>query len=78
MRVIIAGSRNFNDYEILKKKLNAILKNQKDVTIISGTANGADKMGEWYANENHLKLEQYPAMSNRYLGCEFRKVIYVH
>ena len=19
-------------------------------------------MGEWYANENHLKLEQYPAM----------------
>ena len=62
MRVIIAGSRNFNDYEILKKKLNAILKNQKEVTIISGTANGADKMGEWYANENHLKLEQYPAM----------------
>ena len=62
MRVIIAGSRNFNDYGILKKKLNAILKNQKEVTIISGTANGADKLGERYANDNHLKLEQYPAM----------------
>jgi hypothetical protein len=62
MRVIIAGSRNFNDYGIVKKKLNAILKNQKEVTIISGTANGADKLGERYANDNHLKLEQYPAM----------------
>jgi len=62
MRVIIAGSRNFNDYGILKRKLNAILKNQKELTIISGTANGADKLGERYANDNHLKLEQYPAM----------------
>ncbi len=62
MKVIVAGSRNFNDYEKLKKKLNSILKNQKDITIISGTANGADKLGERYASENHFKLEQYPAM----------------
>jgi len=62
MRVIVAGSRGFNDYHKLKKKLDSILKNQKDITIISGTANGADKLGERYAGENHHKLEEYPAM----------------
>jgi hypothetical protein len=62
MNVIIAGSRTFNDYPLLKKKLDSILKNQKDITIISGTANGADKLGEIYAEQNHHKLEKYPAM----------------
>jgi hypothetical protein len=62
MRVIVAGSRGFNDYHKLKKKLDSILKNQKDITIISGTASGADRLGERYAGENHHKLEEYPAM----------------
>lgn len=62
MKVIIAGSRTFNDYPKLKKKLDSILKNQKDITIISGTASGADRLGERYADENHHKLEKYPAM----------------
>ena len=31
MKVIIAGSRTFNDYPKLKKKLDSILKNQKDI-----------------------------------------------
>lgn len=62
MKVIIAGSRTFDDYPKLKKKLDSILKNQKDITIISGTASGADRLGERYADENHHKLEKYPAM----------------
>ena len=66
MRVIIAGSRDFNDYNSLERKMNVILKNQDDVTIISGTARGADKLGERYAGENHHKLEKYPAMWDLY------------
>ncbi len=62
MKVIIAGSRTFNNYSDLKRKVSSILKNQKNITIISGTANGADRLGERYANENHHNLEQYPAM----------------
>jgi hypothetical protein len=62
MRVIIAGSRSFGDYPKLNRKLSSILKNQKNITIISGTANGADRLGERYADENHHKLEKYPAM----------------
>ena len=66
MKVIIAGSRNFNDYSSLKNKLDIILKNQKEVTIVSGTARGADRLGERYAEENHHKLEKYPAMWDIY------------
>jgi|TARA_R110000782_G_scaffold203642_2_gene292198 hypothetical protein len=66
MRVIIAGSRDFNDYNTLERKMNIILKNQYDVTIISGTARGADKLGERYAGQNHHKLEKYPAMWDLY------------
>jgi hypothetical protein len=66
MRVIIAGSRDFNDYNSLERKMNVILKNQDDVTIISGTARGADKLGERYAGENQHKLEKYPAMWDLY------------
>jgi len=62
MKVIVAGSRDFNDYHTLKEKLDMILKNQKEVTIISGTAKGADKLGERYASEHHHKVEQYVPM----------------
>ena len=66
MKVIVAGSRNFNDYNLLKNKLDVILSNQKEVIIVSGTARGADKLGERYAEETHHKLEKYPAMLDIY------------
>jgi predicted Rossmann fold nucleotide-binding protein DprA/Smf involved in DNA uptake len=50
VRVIIAGSRDFNDYELLKKHCDYLLQNQKEVEIISGGARGADKLGERYAS----------------------------
>lgn len=62
MKVIVAGSRNFNDYNSLEKKMDTILKNQDNVTIISGTAIGAGKLGERYAGENHHKLVKYVPM----------------
>ncbi len=60
-RVVVAGSRNFNDYEKLSSELDKFLVGKKNVTIISGTANGADKMGERYAEEHGIKIEQFPA-----------------
>lgn len=75
MRVIIAGSRTFNNYNLLEKECNRIFKqladegyispyvkeSQNDIEIISGTANGADKLGERFAKEYGLKLKQFPA-----------------
>jgi hypothetical protein len=60
MKVIIAGSRKFDNYELLKLKMDEFLKNQKnDVTIISGNAKGADRLGEKYARSRGFKLEKY-------------------
>lgn len=61
MKVIIAGSRSFNNYIILHNKCTELLKNQFEIEIISGTANGADKLGERFAKENNYKLTQFPA-----------------
>lgn len=60
-RLIVAGSRDFNDYDLLKKTLDALLVNQHDVKIVSGGARGADALGERYAKENGHKLTIFPA-----------------
>ena len=67
MKLIIAGSRSFSDYSLLKEKLNYFLKNvQTQVEIVSGTAKGADKLGEQYAKEMGYAIKQFPADWDRY------------
>lgn len=61
MRVIIAGSRNFDDYQLLKDICDKKLINQKEIEIVSGTANGADKLGEKYAEEKGYCIKKFPA-----------------
>jgi hypothetical protein len=69
-KIIIAGSRNFANYLFLKEKmLNIISKKIKDdckIVIISGTANGADKLGEKFANEFGYELRKFPADWERF------------
>ena len=75
MRVIIAGSREFNDYNLLVQKCNeyfyqlsqeGLLSNdvQTDIAnmeIVSGTAKGADKLGERFAEDYNIKIKRLPA-----------------
>lgn len=66
-RLIIAGSREFNDYSLLKSKvLEYIGIENNDITIVSGTARGADQLGERFALENNLNLVKMPANWNLY------------
>ena len=65
-RVIVAGSREFNDYNLLSSELDKFLAGKKNVTIISGTARGADRMGEQYAAEHGYKIDQFPAEWSKY------------
>ena len=68
-RVIIAGSRNFNNYEILKKECDAFLLDKKkkyNIIIISGGARGADFSGEKYAQDEGFSLEKLPANWNKF------------
>ena len=63
-RVIIAGTRDFNDYQLLCDKCDAILsakRQDSNIIIISGTARGADRLGERYARERGYEIRQFPA-----------------
>lgn len=59
MKCIIAGSRNFNNYDLLKSE---IIKSGFTITeIVSGGANGADKLGEVYATEKSIPMKLFQA-----------------
>lgn len=50
-RVIICGSREFDDYDLLKEKCDLILSRKaadptEKIVIVSGCARGADRLGE--------------------------------
>lgn len=63
-RLVIAGSRDFEDYSALSGAVDDFLKQlapKRPVTIVSGTARGADRLGEQYARQKGYALEEYPA-----------------
>lgn len=67
MKLIVAGGRDFDDYALLSKTLDYFLSNTKeDIEIVSGTANGADKLGEKYAKEKGYPVTQFPAQWDLY------------
>ena len=53
MKVAVIGGRDFNDYENLK----SILELFPITTIVSGGANGADKLSERYAAEKGIPTQ---------------------
>ncbi len=62
MKVIIAGSRSFDNYVLLSSVCdNVIPKGLHYIEIISGTSKGADKLGENYAWERNYGLKKFPA-----------------
>ena len=46
MKIIIAGGRTFNDYDLLSKSCDKAFSRLTDIEIVSGTANGADKYAD--------------------------------
>ena len=66
MKVIIAGSREFNDYNKLCNVCDYYLSKQSEIEIVSGTAKGADQLGERYSKERGYALKQFPADWNKF------------
>ena len=59
-RVIIAGSREFNDYEIAEKAISEAFRSiaiTGPVRIVSGHCRGVDILGEKYADKYGLTEE---------------------
>ena len=63
-KIIIAGSREYNDYYHLEAACNFLLRNvsgYSGIEIVSGAARGADTLGERYAHDYGLGLSRFPA-----------------
>lgn len=59
MKTIIAGSRGFCDYTLLCKSLSCL---PWEVTeVVSGTARGADQLGERWGLQTGLPVTRFPA-----------------
>lgn len=64
MKLLIAGTRTFTDYMLLKESVCNYIRhiNPIDITmIISGGANGADRLGELFAFKNKIPLKIFNA-----------------
>lgn len=74
MRVIIAGSRSFDDYATLKKFCDEVIGTYRtrervpyqDIEIVSGGCVGADQLGERYARASGWKCKVFPAQWDEY------------
>ena len=69
-RIIIAGSRMFNDYRKMSESLDDlglhIINTIDPIEIISGHAPGADALGERFAKAYGYPLTIFPAEWNKY------------
>lgn len=68
LRVIIAGSRDFDDFPKLMNSCNDVLSGITNkyndlckIRIVSGTARGADQLGEQYAKIVGYEVSRFPA-----------------
>jgi hypothetical protein len=73
MRIIIAGGRDFQDYELVKTTFFKVIEDAEIVVmdsitelfkcfeIVSGNAEGADELGERLAYSCGFKLKIFPA-----------------
>jgi ribA/ribD-fused uncharacterized protein len=65
IKLIVAGSREFDDYMLMKELLSNFKDNLgTNFEIVSGTANGADKLGEKFATDFDINLKQFPVNWN--------------
>ena len=62
MKVIIAGGREYADYDNLKEYCNKMFTHiMEPIEIVSGKARGADTLGELYAEEMGYPVAEFPA-----------------
>lgn len=62
-RIIIAGSRTINDYELIEKWMDHYTRfiiNDRECEVVSGEAAGVDTLGELWAQRNGLHIVRFP------------------
>lgn len=78
--LIIAGSRDFNDFDAMKKRVTEFINHLamrqagRKVVIVCGMARGADLLGQRYAVNNFLEVLEMPANWDKHgRGAGYRR-----
>lgn len=71
VKIIIAGSREFDNYDFLKSNMDVLfnlfgIDKNTSIEIICGMCRGADTLGERFAKENGYAIKYFPADWNKY------------
>jgi hypothetical protein len=61
MKLIIAGSREFTDYDYLVKVLKDSNLINSIEEVVCGMARGADLLGKRFAEEHNIPVKEFPA-----------------
>jgi len=65
MRVLVCGSRDWDDANVIYKILSSLFESYRNLVVIEGGARGADKAAAVWADQKGfwppVKHEQYPA-----------------
>jgi len=68
-KIIIAGGRDFSDYDMLRSEMDTFLSDfdsQDEIEVVSGCAKGADRLGERYGVSTGRLVRYFPAHWERY------------
>lgn len=61
-KIIIAGGRDYDDYDTLEREVGTIVEALPGkLEIVCGMAKGADTLGRRFAQEYHLPVKEFPA-----------------
>ena len=67
MKVIVAGSRDFFDYDFVENELDYYLGNVSEhIEIVSGCCAGVDQLGITYAKKRKYDIKEFPANWAKY------------
>lgn len=70
MKIIISGTRTFNDYDTFKKVIRLALIKQnavkEELEIVTGGCRGVDLLGERWAKENNIPIKRFDAEWKKY------------
>lgn len=57
----IVGSRDFEESSLLFEECNKLKETYRITKVVSGEARGADRYGKYWARDNKIKYEGFPA-----------------
>lgn len=64
LKIIVAGSRHFLNYDAMEKVLDNMFRTFPVAEVVSGGANGADNLGELYARRHLIPIKKFTANWN--------------